>query len=244
MVIKGSTYPSRYIEPGTIRTIDGLQIRQSQIVDLDVNGNPLAGKIASFNGDSICAGAGFAGGYASIIGTENGMTVENVAVSGATITPHTGIAHIISTSIDDMREDADYVILEGGVNDADYQITLGSLTSGYSDTLDTSTFAGAFENMLKSALDRFPGKKIGFIIVHKCSSSFDSRSTSSYYSVCVEACKKWGIPYLDLNTEIPPLGFVADLKEAYTSSGDGFHPNEDGYKAYYVPKITAWMKTL
>lgn len=48
----------------------------------------------------------------------------------------------------------------------------------------------------------------------------------------------------DLNTQAPPLGYIDALKTAYTNNGDGFHPNADGYNAYYVPKITAWMKTL
>ena len=239
MVVKGTTYPSTYIPFGTTRTIEGLQITKSQIVDLDSVNNPLSGKIASFNGDSICAGAGFSGGYASIIGTENNMIIDNIAVGGATITPITGPAHIISTSIGDMRSDADYIILEGGVNDSDVSVPVGTLTSGYSDTLDTTTFAGAFENMLKSAITRYPGKKIGYIFVHKC-----GNFGSSYYNIAKTACEKWGIPYLDLYTQIPSLAHIDALRTAYTSNGDGYHPNEDGYTAYYVPKITAWMKTL
>lgn len=244
MVVKGTTYPSSYIAFGTMNMIEGLQISKSQIIDLDEINNPLYGKIASFNGDSICAGAGFTGGYASIIGQENNMIIDNIAVSGATITPQANIAHIISTSINNMRADADYIILEGGVNDADMHITLGSITNGYTDTLDTTTFAGAFENMLKSAISRYHGKKIGYIFIHKASNNFDSRTTGSYYNVAKEACEKWGIPYLDLNNAIPPLQMIDSLKTAYTSNGDGYHPNEDGYKLYYVPKITAWMKTL
>lgn len=207
--------------------------------------NPLTGKILSVNGDSICAGAGNNGvGYGDLVATANGMTLDDVSVGGATIASGTGAAHIISTSINQMRSDADYVILEGGVNDADVQVTLGSLAEGYTDTLNTSTFAGAFEQMLKSALARFPGKKIGFIITHKVSNRWDSRTTNSYYNIAVAACEKWGVPYLDLNTLCPPLGYVESLRTAYTASGDGYHPNADGYNAYYVPKITAWLKTL
>lgn len=244
MVVQGTTYPSSYIEHGTIRTINGLQISKSQIVDLDEISNPLSGKIASFNGDSICAGAGFSGGYASIIGQENNMTIDNISVSGATIASGTNVAHIISTSINDMRADADYIILEGGVNDADMQVTLGSITEGYADSLDTTTFAGAFETMLKSAITRYPNKKIGYIFAHKVSNRFDSRTTGSYYNIAKAACEKWGIPYLDLNTMTSPIGYIDALKTAYTSSGDGYHPNENGYRLFYVPKITAWMKTL
>jgi lysophospholipase L1-like esterase len=209
------------------------------------NMNPLSGKILAGTGDSIAAGAGNNGtGYADIIGTNNGMTVQNIAVGGGTVVNSGSNVFCISESIPYLRSDADYILLEGGGNDADADLTLGTLSSGYNATLDTTTFAGAFENMLKSAIARFPGKKIGYILIHKCSYQFDSRVPNSYYDIVINACKKWGIPYLDLNTLIPPLNYIADLKSTYTANADGYHPNAAGYNAYYVPKITAWMKTL
>ncbi len=208
--------------------------------------NPLRGKIVAFTGDSICAGAGFPGGYAKIIGLENDMIVENIGVSDGTVVKWQD-KFCISESIAEMRSDAEYVILEGGGNDAwwgNQNIPLGTITDGYTDTLDTTTFAGAFETMLKSAIEKYPTAKIGYIFVHKCIKNFDSRTTESYYNVAKAACEKWGIPYCDLNTQTPPLGYIDALKTAYTLNGDGIHPNEQGYKLFYVPKIVAWMKTL
>lgn len=210
-------------------------------------GNVLSGKILAVTGDSICYGTGYTGGYAKIIGDENNMTVQNIAEGGAPITDLGGDFEIC-TSISNLRADADYVLIEGGVNDSWYNntgVTLGTITSGYTDTLNTSTFAGAFEYMLKSALARFPEAKIGYIFIHKCSDSFDSRTTGSYYNIAKAACEKWGIPYCDLNTQAPPLGHITALAQAYTvNGGDGIHPNEDGYRLFYAPKITSWMKTL
>lgn len=123
--------------------------------------------------------------------------------------------------------------------DPDFGVSLGTLSSGYTATLDTTTFAGGFETMLKNALARFPGKKIGYIFVHKC-----GNFSENHYNIAKQACEKWGIPYCDLNTQAPPLGYISAFAQAYTNNGDGFHPNADGYNAYYVPKITAWMKTL
>ena len=208
--------------------------------------NPLSGKIATFTGDSICAGAGYLGGYARIIGLENDMIVENIGVSDGTVVKWMN-KFCISESINDMRSDADYVILEGGGNDSEWGIQfipLGTITNGYTDPLDTTTFAGAFESMLESAIEKYPTAKIGYVFVHKCVANFDSRTTDSYYNVAKAACEKWGIPYCDLNTQTPPLGYIDELKAAYTMNGDGIHPNEQGYRLFYVPKITAWMKTL
>lgn len=245
MVVKSATYPTSYIPYGTYKTIQGLQISQSQIVDF-TGEKSLSGKIISFNGDSICAGAGYEGGYGKIIAEENDMIYENIAVGGGTVAYAGTNVHCISRTVNNMRSDADYIILDGGGNDADSGIPTGTLSTGYTATLDDTTFAGAFEAMLKAALERFPGKKIGYIFIHKCATGFDSRNTSesSFYMIAKKACEKWGIPYIDLNSEAPPLGYISSLRTAYTNQGDGYHPNEAGYRAYYVPKITAWLKTL
>lgn len=227
--------------------------------------NPLFGKKLSVDGDSICAGAGYAGGYAKMIGLRNNMIVQNIAVNGATITKGTKFAdtdtdrHWISTSIVDMDLDSDYIILEGGVNDDASVIgadKLGTLTGAthfgaqegndFVNDFDPTTFCGALEYTFFEAYKRFPGKKIGFIIVHKCAALLNSNgvSASNRYPLIINACNKWGIPFLDLNTECPPLNYIPSLKSTYTNNGDGWHPNEAGYAAYYVPKIETWMKTL
>lgn len=206
--------------------------------------NPLKGKIAAFTGDSLCAGAGYTGGYAGIIGTDYDMTVQNIGTSEGTIVRYQSY-FCISESISNLRSDADFVLLEGGGNDAWYGtqvIPLGTLSSGYSATLDTTTFAGAFENMLKSAIARFPNAKIGYIFPHKCIANFDSPS-GAYRNMAISALEKWGIPYCDLNISVPPLGYIDSLKSTYTS-GDGIHPNESGYRTFYVPKIVAFMQSM
>jgi len=207
--------------------------------------NPLSGKILATTGDSIAAGAGNNGtGYPEIVASDNSMTVQNIAVGGGTVAYVNANTFCISRSISSMRSDADFVLLEGGGNDADSAVPLGTLSSGYTATLDDTTFAGAIESMFKAALARFPDKKIGYVFIHKCASLFDSRVSNSYYDMAKSACEKWGIPYLDLNTQVPPLNYIADLKTTYTANGDGYHPNELGYRTFYVPKITAFLNTM
>jgi lysophospholipase L1-like esterase len=172
------------------------------------------------------------------------MTVQNIGTSEGTIVRYQSY-FCISESIANLRSDADFVLLEGGGNDAWYGtqvIPLGTLSSGYSATLDTTTFAGAFENMLKSAIARFQNAKIGYIFPHKCIANFDSPN-GAYRNMAISALEKWGIPYCDLNVSVPPLGYIDSLKSTYTA-GDGIHPNEAGYRTFYVPKIVAFMQTM
>ena len=219
--------------------------------------NILNGKYISFNGDSICQGVGYIGGYGKIIADENSMKYQNIGIGGATILP--GIMnlnglprHCISKTIDKMDADADYAILEGGVNDSGHGVPLGQLSEGYDAELDETTFYGAFENMLKQLIIRFAGKKYGYIAVHQMSVNFrvTNPPEKSYYWAARRCCEKWGVPFLDLNTTVPPFAFFTPeselfpLREKYTYNADGWHPSEEGYRKYYVPKITAWLKTL
>jgi lysophospholipase L1-like esterase len=150
-----------------------------------------------------------------------------------------------------MAQDADYAIVEGGVNDASLGIALGAISDGYDATLDDTTFYGAFESMLKTLITRFAGKKYGYIIVHQMTMNYRvvNDPATSYYWAAKKCCEKWGVPYLDLNIAVPPFGMFNhsptwELRTAYTLNNDGWHPNLEGYKKYYVPKIAAWMETL
>lgn len=220
--------------------------------------NILKNKKIVTNGDSICQGAGYAGGYTKIIATNNSMTYQNIAVGGGTIAAGTKYQdqtnrHWICRTITDMDIETDYAILEGGVNDAGLSVSLGTISSGYDDTLDDTTFIGALESCFKQLITRYKGKKYGFIIVHQMVNGY--RPNGAYYNAIIECCKKWGVPYLDLNTQVPPFNYfedstspLYDLRQNYTKQvngiGDGWHPNYDGYTKYYVPKIESWLKTL
>lgn len=255
MIVKGSTYPSEYTPyTPTQYTLDNdVKFNTSQLQTI----NPLWGKKVAFNGDSICFGAGYSGGYAAMIGARNNMTVENRAVSGATIAAGTytsgGVAkHWICRDISNMAADADYIILEGGVNDSE---TMGSFGRSYSaESYNDTEYTAAFESMIVQALARWPGKKIGYIAVHGCyrlwsnvRAKLNSDPEGSYYQRAIDICEKWGIPVCDLNKEVPPFGLLPEgnaLRTQYTNNGDGWHPTANGYADYYVPKIEAWMKTL
>lgn len=254
MFVKGNVYPSIYEPYGEIKFTEnvGLNNKQKDEVKKLGTSNPLSRKVLAGNGDSIMYGAGYPGGFLKIIAERNNMQYENIAVSGATITQgivdsNTGKnRHWISATINNMREDADYVLLEGGVNDASQTVPvpIGNITEGYNSELNVNTFCGAFESMLKQAIERFKGKKIGFIIVHKMCDGFNSSKPTNYYHKSIEILEKWGVPYVDLNKECPPLNYINSLKTLYTRNGDGWHPNQLGYEKYYCDKIEQFLISL
>ena len=214
--------------------------------------NVLTGKSISFNGDSICAGAGFTGGYGKIIAEKNNMTYQNVAVSGGSVAEKSGTPYVISNGVEKMNL-SDYCILEGGFNDYAYNIPLGIYSNENvlidENSLDKTTFSGAFEYMIIKSLKKFTGKKIGFIAIHTILLHSD-QGLNAYINRAIEICNKWSIPVLDLRKELGYSTLLGDEynKKYFADAGDGsvgtLHPNEFGYKELYVPKIENWLLQL
>ena len=227
--------------------------------------NPLYGKRAVFLGDSICQGDD-ASGWAGRIGHRNTMLWENEGVNGATIYRYL-VEKTISTRTIKMA-DPDYIIFEGGTNDAD---RIGSITGdsipsafgswtatdyGTNDAstyygFDIDTFCGAFEHLCKRLVSNYPGAKIGYIVAQKMGAGTSNYTTSgnnrrAYFETAMKLCEKWGIPYLNLWDGC----YLNPQNPAHYTSGsdaslyvDGQHLTALGYE-YVSPIIEAWMRTL
>lgn len=222
---------------------DNLKIN-NKYLNIDPTTNPLYGKKISFNGDSIMYGAGFKGGFAKIIADNNNMIYENRAISGATLSNVDSTPHCICLDIQNMKANYDYYIIEGGVNDPGWEgtVTNDFPIKGDGDTLDIKSVGGAMEYICRELVTRFEGKKVGFIFVHN-TKTLDHDYNTKFRPIMKKALEKWGIPYLDLQQQIPPLNSIESLKK-YTSNNDGYHPTEEGYRKFYVDKVEAWLKTL
>ncbi len=230
MFAKGDSLPPTYVPYGKY-VMDNLLI--------DTESNILSGKTALFTGDSICYGAGSTGGYARYIGENNQMKVVNYGISGSRIAETEDRDDSIVKRIASMQDSADYICLEGGVNDAwSGKVPLGEISNGFNAVLDESTFTGAFESLLKQSLLKWKEAKIFYLIPHKM------MGVNEYLDRAKELCEKWGVPCLDLRLMTGFFAYDDEMKQTYTANGDGVHPNEKGYKVFYVDKITAFMKTL
>lgn len=255
MFVEGTSLPIEYVAYFESHTKIKKDVLPIDFIFL----NPLYGKSLSLNGDSICYGAGSNGGYGALIGENNNMKVSNIALTGGTIASGTTYSggsnrHWICRTIVNMPI-SDYNIVEGGSNDVALNVPLGTLSDGYIATLDDTTFYGAMESVCKQMITRFKGKKYGFLIVHQMKGGIQLSNTR--YKAIIDCCEKWGVPYKDLAKECPPLGLfekdwgndLSTLRNTYTADdgtgyGDGWHPNEECYRNYYVPKIEAWLRTL
>ena len=266
MFVKASTYPEVYAPYSSAYTLSG---------NIQAGKNPLYNKTAVFDGDSICANATDAadkGAYSGRIGTNNDMEIKNYAVTGATITsgtyyPGGSARHWVSGNIDTIYANypnADYIIFEGGANDADVIgniLDSQNIPAGYgswteddfSGEYDDETFCGAVETIIFKAMSYWPKSKIGFVIVMKMGSGNTRKNYYAYLKTIMDICDKWGVPYVNLwdNCPINP-SLVSCWDSTKTSEQnieegkmyqDGQHPTPTGYDRIY-PIIEEWMRTL
>lgn len=205
--------------------------------------NPYIGKTIVAFGDSIVAGFGWKEGTGIITPLKeryNGATWINKAESGANMAVTSNPSHTpIVNQITSYTGAADAIIFDGGVNDKNNGISIGSITAGYDATYDTSTFCGALESSLQYIMDRYPLAVKLYLIPH--SFGKDNSYLDSIYEKAIEICKKWNMPCLDMRV-YSQIAMTASNKEAYTynpnsKKGDGVHPNETWYRTFYCPVI-------
>ena len=156
-------------------------------------------------------------------------------------------SNAFSNRLQNIPLDADYITIKIGINDgADHK----NFPLGVIDDLDNTTFYGAWNVVFDYLTSNFPFAKIGVIV----SNGLDS---IEYATATIEACKRWGIPYINLATdETLPL-MLRSLRTDVTSTAkarrnEAFavawgagnnHPNEKAHEfESYI--IENWLKSI
>lgn len=139
---------------------------------------------------------------------------------------------------------ADYILLEGGVNDAWNNAPVGTLTDGFAAAYDETTMTGALEKMLDDLATNHSDKRVAYVFPHGGMFAGSENWYKTYKPAILAALKKWGVPYVDIAETTPPMGKhgVSELGDKYTS--DGTHPNAAGYERFYAEPIAALLKRL
>lgn len=270
MLTEEEYFPSHYIQGGKmLEKYFIFNDAQLDIIKKEVkeggSGNPLNGKIVVWDGDSISAGAkGIP--WASRIMADNNMIGKNYSVGGGTITVGTTTSegkdrHWVSSNIDAIYQEyptLDYLVLEGGTNDADLrsQFEMGAFDpNDFEGPFDNKTFYGALDYLFFKAINYYPNSKICFIIAMKMGiARYDTfKIRKDFFDKIMQSCKKWGIPYLDLwntnpmnpNIKVywnPDLTSDENIDKGYYYA-DGQHPTNVGY-AYLNSTVENWMKSI
>lgn len=234
---KLTSYPSRenlVYEPSNSKVRD-------MVVSID---NPLYGKTMYGDGDSIAYGSGTGISYLNLIADSNGMILTKAAVAGTTIAVRDGRTDSILERLKLQANNTyDIMLIEGGINDMFTSVPLGTLSSGYSATLDETTFIGAMESLCKELNTNHFGSKVLFVLCHRKIGTF-AASQATYWAAAITAFEKWSIPYINMMKETNLAAWNDTIGAAYFVEVAGTHPTLNTYKQFYVPLIEAKLKTL
>lgn len=212
--------------------------------------NPYKNKTIVAFCDSILAGWGWKEGTGIIQPLKEKYTDAvwiNKAESGANMAVTSNPSHTpIVNQITSYTGAADAIILNGGVNDKNNGLPVGSIETNYDASYNTSTFCGALESSLQYIMDRYPLAVKLYIIPH--SFAKDNSYVDSIYSKAIEICDKWNMPYLDMR-KCSQIAMTSKNKSKYTRNansgvGDGVHPVESWYRTFYSPVIDQKLRNL
>ena len=245
------------IEAGEIYMYVGIDasfnyLKKEVTIVSDDKVSPLAGKKIIYDGDSICIGTYGNGGYANLIDISVKSTSVNQAVGGGRLSTRTGTTssfHSIVDNLENLPTDGDLYCFEGGVNDVWSSVPLGTYSmSDYNGAVDETTICGALESIFRYSLNNFVGKPICFVISHKVS-GISYENYKNYHDSAVAICNKYSIPFYDAYNESGLNGWNTTQNNAFLTGNaegtpDGCHPNEEGYKRYYVPQLISLFERI
>lgn len=210
--------------------------------------SPLSGKKIIYDGDSIAESReNNGGGYAALIAKKTDSTFVNFAKGGARLCSNEE-KHSVVDNLVNLPADGDLYCFEGGINDFWTNAPIGKCDpSDFSRELDTTTICGAMETIFRYCIENFQGKPICFVIVHKVQKTATSQNSNGdtftdYRDAMISVCQKYAIPYYDAFNESGLVGYNNTQSELFLTAnvdgtGDGIHPNAEGYKRYYVPQL-------
>ena len=247
MMLSQGEKPLAYVEHGYAfgKDISFNDYQKEEIKEIaGSQGNQLENKILFNFGDSIAAGDGNKGkGYAELFAEKYNMICYDFAVGGATLgdTESNNITTQVTTALS-RGITPDYILIDGGTNDISYKVPIGTISNDYNiNNFVKTTTVGGLEWIISILKTNFSSAKIAFVSVHRMESREYSKQIERQ-GVCVDVCKKWSIPIIDvfnrgnLNTFLEEYHKFTNPTESYPN-GDRTHPNELGYATFYLPLI-------
>lgn len=214
----------------------------------------ITGKNIIYDGDSITENRTNNGGsFPQLIATKTNSNCVNEASGGAYLS-HRETGHSVVDNLSNLPTNGNMYVFQGGINDYWNNVPLGELTENYTDNLNTSTIAGALEQIFRYSLSNFVGKPIVFIMTHKIQQTAINNNTAGYNmsdmnDLFIKACKKYSIPYYNAFDESGLNGWNSEQSDEFLTAnaentGDGIHPNVEGYNIYYVPQLLSLYQKL
>lgn len=154
--------------------------------------------------------------------------------------------HSVVDNLSNLPTDGDLYCFQAGINDYWTYGVLGTFDPyGFTNEVDPTTVCGALETIFRYMKQR--DKEVVFVISHKIKSTADHENAmgdtfADYHDAMVGLCEKYDVTYYDAFLDSGLDGSNEEHNALYltgNSSGepDGTHPNEEGYRKFYVPQL-------
>lgn len=259
----------RLVAMGAYRTTTNAQRIDNLVIRGRGDATPatLRGSTMYTFGDSIIAGHLYRrAGVGEFVADQEQMTVRKHAVNGATVIDSSNdIAAQVQAA---PAEDPDLVLFDGGTNDA-YPATLaklGTITEGFDGPFNTTTFAGAFEDLIARLKAKYPTADVVYLAVAKLGAR-DVAVQERLRGIELQILDKWDVPVADvytsgLDTTDDGMRVTYSFDSLQSDNGlpgtaettgswdsgarpTGTHPNFPAIEEFYAPIVSqALLSTL
>lgn len=212
----------------------------------------LEGKTIYAFGDSIIAGHQYTKhGFVDFAADQEAMTFKKYAINGARVMNGEASGGQILTQINNASEETpDYIIFNGGTNDAYKGVgdAFGVIGASMDPaSFDADTFAGSFEKLIYEMQQKWPDAQLIYVAVHKIG-FMDEALQDKLHELQMAACAKWGVAVANLYDNDGLDTKDEAIKKKYTfdslggnglpgTNGSGIHPNFAAIEEFYVPAI-------
>jgi GDSL-like Lipase/Acylhydrolase family len=209
-------------------------------------GSGFAGRSVYAFGDSIVYGHVYPRSFVDLITERAGMTLSKFARNGATICadPHASGGQILAQVEEATAAAPDFVLFDGGTNDAE------SVFNGRSDV---GTYSGELEDTLRTMKRRWPAAHLVYVAAHKLGSR-DWDTQVALREETLRICRNWNVAVADVFGDTPFDTRDDAHRAEYTfddlvdglpgTEGSGTHPNVAGITTFYVPVVKARLEQM
>lgn len=202
----------------------------------------LEGLTVNILGDSYFGGDSMGKTYVwpALMAIKYGWTLNNYGVNGGLVAQVSGQSTdpMVTRYKDMVDNDADLIIVDGGRNDYNNEVPIGTLNSS-----DTSTFMGALNTIIDGLKAKYPNAEIIFTTVWKYSGSKNGLTYLDYAEAMVNVCENKGVYcFRAYDPSVSGVDMTnADFRAEYClTSTDVSHLNVKGMKLV-MPKFEQYI---
>ena len=205
----------------------------------------LSGLTVNALGDSYFDGYKIdkADNWVSLFGKKHGINMNNYGISGSTVSNLLNKDPMCERYASMANNNADIILLEGGRNDFNKEVPIGSVNS-----YDTKTFSGALNTIIAGLKKKYPNAMIVCISNWNFPGSKSGNTYLTYANAMAEVAKKQGVYFIPAyDPEISGIDMTNEsFREQYCIAKDDIsHLNPEGMKialAHFEKVIAIYYK--